>query len=51
MIYKTSRRDMIQSLFGGIGTFGLAAVMGSQPAKASTWENIPARGRREKRNM
>ena len=33
MIHKPSRRDMIQSLFGGIGTFGLAAVMGSQPAK------------------
>jgi hypothetical protein len=33
MIHKPSRRDMIQSLFGGIGTFGLAAVMGSQPAE------------------
>jgi hypothetical protein len=33
MIHKPSRRDMIQSLFGGIGTFGLAAVMGSQPAR------------------
>jgi hypothetical protein len=32
MIHKPSRREMIQSLFGGIGSFGLAAVMGSQPA-------------------
>ena len=32
MIHRLSRREMIQSLFGGIGSFGLAAVLGSKPA-------------------
>ncbi len=35
MIYTPSRREMIQSLFGGIGSLGLAAVLGGKTAQGA----------------
>jgi hypothetical protein len=32
MIHRLSRREMIHSLFGGVGSLGLAAVLGGKPA-------------------
>lgn len=35
MIYRPSRREMIQSVFGALGSVGLGAIVGGQNAKAA----------------
>ena len=35
MIYRPSRREMIQSVFGALGSVGLGAIVGGQNARAA----------------
>jgi hypothetical protein len=45
MIYRPSRREMIQTLFGGIGSLGLTAVLGGKPALGGELGKAPELGK------
>src|SRR5688572_30322072 len=36
MIHRPSRREMIQTMFGGVGTAALSSILGGQKASAAT---------------